>query len=780
MNSFIQNINIQPTKNFQSKVLEYLIEKRIPVQNSFKPNQICISDDAINEIQSILSNTKEVLLIQSVLISDKSIIETLLNLERNGIRIYIIVNDPNESKDLLEALKQKALIRSGVNIHGTMILSDPQSANSESIVFSESLTKENLEINLYDLFKLDPIQIKELYYYYCHLFWNKAKLEVRDKTTYISNSPYKDIPILKEYFLSEGINTIINQNSHSKLSIFSISNMIIEQTHSIQNSSILASLSGMDVELAKNLLDNENDLYLSENPNLKQFIALDQEAYIFPTSKSNYQYSIRLNESQKTELSNVWVSIFSNAGYQGFRSKNYEDIKNEFCFFGEKSWKKIEENKQESLKQDISIEELYRVRNEDQTIGEELIGKFQIQNKLSTEPFALNVQYNLDLLPLSIPKSSSKDKLQTDWDKIKTDFTTKLKEMEKFSELIEEKKKSITEKVLEGLKSFFIGKSQKKSELLTKVQTIQGKDIIKEKSNLVSVINEIIRDLNGDLSEVNLKIEEESAKIQWTEKKAKLENEKKTLECEKSEKEKSFDDFIQNFETEKSNKESSMKDLETQIKNKNSEIQLIEERDKSIKLNIHSLEDQLKTKSSDEEKNNLQEQISSKEKEKENLQTKRKEFISQKIELEKKKKNETENLNTYKNSKGQDRKKKQDETESLKKKLATKEKEISEHGDRFVFKKDQKTSSSSLGGVMSTHKDTKHEISKDILSTLQIQFPREEPPSVGILYNQTNQRYLAILYWEDFAIAVQESKRLNAKLCVIKETNNGTTNRIRD
>jgi hypothetical protein len=45
-------------------------------------------------------------------------------------------------------------------------------------------------------------------------------------------------------------------------------------------------------------------------------------------------------------------------------------------------------------------------------------------------------------------------------------------------------------------------------------------------------------------------------------------------------------------------------------------------------------------------------------------------------------------------------------------------------------------------------------------------------PSVGILYRQNNQDYLAIQFWDEYDQGKAEARRLDAKLCA-KGENNG-------
>jgi hypothetical protein len=137
-------------------------------------------------------------------------------------------------------------------------------------------------------------------------------------------------------------------------------------------------------------------------------------------------------------------------------------------------------------------------------------------------------------------------------------------------------------------------------------------------------------------------------------------------------------------------------------------------------------------------------------------------------ENQKKKKQETDSLNTFKNSKGQDKSKLQKDIDDITRKIKSNDEENQKHGERFIYKKEPKSSSSSLREVSSANQkqNSKAEITNEEIAKLILSFPKEEPALVGTLYNKENKRHLAIQYWEEYEKAKQEAERLNAVLCV--------------
>lgn len=136
-------------------------------------------------------------------------------------------------------------------------------------------------------------------------------------------------------------------------------------------------------------------------------------------------------------------------------------------------------------------------------------------------------------------------------------------------------------------------------------------------------------------------------------------------------------------------------------------------------------------------------------------------------ELEEKSKESDKNLETFKNSKEQERKRIDNSIHELENKMSKKTEELNVHGEKFVFKKKQKEDSSSLTGILPSKNNSKQK-EEVKYSQFSLNFPKEEPPKIGTLYNQDSKRFLAIELWEEYETAKEEAERLGANLCVIQ------------
>ncbi len=701
------------TKDYSNKEISYVLEEQTTqISQNFFLSQFA-QKNLLNEIISLIQKAEQFICIQSSYISNQEILDTLLAMEQKGVRIYILLQEEDKSQKFLQALNFKSLIRVIPFFITTCILIDPNTTKGRGVVFSDILTTEKLESEISWLMQVqESFQVKRLYYNFCRLFWNEAKWQISlnkeplDSTT----SPFGEFPERDREFSLEGVRTIVNNTTNGSLSLFSLREDSIEENTEIYNCQILSNDKCYAPQTLETLIDQANTIYLNDTNsfNFFQFVIDNQEGYFFPSSQKIPELAVFLSEQQKAELLNYFDIKITQAKLKTYHKKKYKEIKNPFYVLGKDTRYTIQLKKEEKLTIKISLEKLKQVKEKNE-VAHELDRVLEEKPHLK-EPFSLQVIYQIEFFPLSIPKSTEKDTLQKQWEEIDLKYKTKLKELKDYATFVEEKKKSITEKVFSSLKSLFAGKTHKVNIQLDEIQKLEEINFLQSsnKENLVKQVNQIVDELNQDFNEIQDKIEEQTQKIQWEEKKEKLDKELQDLEKNLQEKSNSIQEFISNFEKTKAEKETE----------------------------IHSLEGQVQTLQAEEKK-------------------------KAENDLEDKKKS----LNAFLNSKKQDQSKLEKERDQIQAKIKSKEEELKSHGEKFVYRKTETTKESSLQGIAKTPQKTSQ--TKQV-SHLQFSLPKEEPPKVGILYNYQDSRYLAIEFWEEYETAFSEAQRLKAKLCILE------------
>lgn len=133
------------------------------------------TDSRKTQIRHRLSQTQAVVCVLTQCIEDTDIISYLHELAQKGHRVYLLLGKYSPK---LGQLRGHCLIRilpADVLPHGSLILSDPGSHSAECLLLSSSLGEQNQVELLCTSDKQETI--KELFRYFCYLFWERANTE---------------------------------------------------------------------------------------------------------------------------------------------------------------------------------------------------------------------------------------------------------------------------------------------------------------------------------------------------------------------------------------------------------------------------------------------------------------------------------------------------------------------------------------------------------------------------------------------------------------------------
>lgn len=182
------------------------------LQEFYKPNIWFAGKKRIFEkrIAKYIENAKEIVIICSFLLEQTEIIDAILKIVKNSVRVYIITASENQLEKsyqleseiedervaahilLLKNLRKKCLIRSAPNFHAKYILIDPKLNSRLGFISSANFTKHALSSNIEIGVQLNEEQISDLFNSFCYTFWYESKHEYLRED---SLSAVRDAPI---------------------------------------------------------------------------------------------------------------------------------------------------------------------------------------------------------------------------------------------------------------------------------------------------------------------------------------------------------------------------------------------------------------------------------------------------------------------------------------------------------------------------------------------------------------------------------------------------------
>ncbi|HRK25737.1 MAG TPA: TrmB family transcriptional regulator sugar-binding domain-containing protein [Chitinophagales bacterium] len=705
-----------------------------------------IVEDFKNAIIALIDKAQKTLMIYSPQLSDPDIQKSISGACARGVRVYLYTKDQSENEKALPLFAEKSIVRIGNEVYGSLVLTDIE-GETAGMIYTGELSTQSLSKRIQNVaLVLDENQIKEMYVFFCKVFWSDALFQYKFSTNKerVTEAVYGDIDVDRHLDIDEIESFIIQKNEGSSGKILMTmknirqSNLLNLSKHGA-NLILQTALLGNDPEEVKRYAKNQILLLASENALPFGCIVLKEEMYLYPNTDfgiNMLSYLVRLNKSQsfyiRAYLKYIQekCSIFTTA-------IPYQDVKTSFRLYNKA---------EEVLKME---EEAYRMQVTNNVPLSEL-NTPQWEEYLTEETvYAKKVHYKLELVPFYVPSGVKSDELYDKWAKLKKKLTDKLNEIDN---KIDEIKSRGNNSPFEKLISFFSTKKNTFDRLSKEVEDLRKVDVTKLSKfagrELFEKVNKLIQEVNGQ----DIAVKKETDR---TVQEQKYEQLKKQKRQEKDEKE--F--LLLELEEKKEKLEEQKKiDLEAAIKNRNTQrgnfLQKIElERDwDELKL---ELEGQVRDgnthhKRNKDKKNKHHSDI--------NSDTKKRWEVMCKID------SEYEEIGVRFQKRLTEM---EGQIEKLEQTISDLESEINQPFSPDLSKYEQQESS--LKSMMRNSSYTSQSIGLSQLLPQQFD-DLEEYPKVGELFfdSQTKKRYLVINYWEEFEGAKEEAKRLKAEICATK------------
>jgi len=696
----IQPIAKSKTIDYGDKTIERFWLNR---NKEYKPE----TEDNRKPFTEMLANVQDsVICIQTEQIDDAKLITEIFNASNRRNRIYIFTNKKPER---LKKLTGSCLIRYGSKNIGSFILINPNSNNSQGILFTAPFLESSFASSNIAL-ELDKNQINTLFRFFSYNFWNKATHEIIDNfetAKHVSEPPLDLLPNINDFCDFDFVKQKISEQTDNL--IFTVPR--IETNHivdlkKITNSKFFTNFQNNDFELLHSIERNQNQIFANQNQiNLRLIISDKNESWLIPKthiSSEDNIFALLLNDLQKSKLTKMIDVLFENAKYEYHFSKYRKELVNS-------NIRLISD-----LNNEITIKELDK-KNADDINSTEFFEKSIFENQepiFADDNISCKIEYKWNINPFYLPQNAKKAKIYEDWQNVETEFQNICSQLEK--SISESENKNITEK----LKRFFLGKKQtlsKYNDELNKLKTLKLSDLeISKRKEVVTQFNTLIKNVSANILEIDTEIKKSEIDTE-------IEKLKDDLELKKT-------------------------DLEEFIK---TEEQKLKEKEDSKQQNINEF--LKKHGKNEEELGSFKAELTQKAGKKNRKKNPKEAEDAQKIleELQ-----EIEGFN-FRNKFEEKKQKFEKDIKKIEQEIERKEKEKSKIGDE----KEQQISSldNLISGKENKSKNQKSEfIIPENLLTL---------PKVGDLYEQGNQKFLAIEFWEDYEFGKQEAERFNAKLC---------------
>lgn len=742
-----QNESILP-KSFSNKedyvgdvYNDFWEKKEILEKEIKKPNYIM---DNFEDILGEINQTQEVLCIITDDIATNKIGDILLELQKKNIRIYLIIEDPRDNKgkikeEKLKLLKQivnKILIRTLDNVNGHIILIDPHKRN-----LSKGLITNSRLIDLGDNYgegfikiNLNRNQIKEGFEVFKNLFWNLAQTEIINETELLDPVKIKDSPFelnennskdfLIDYKEYEGLRKNIveliesceeNLNLSSENLFFPdpIKNILSKKIQVIpgQNQIVIPRLIWPDPIFPD--ISNNSSIYGTDIVNFN-FIITDNMNGIFILNgfqnDKQFHFGINLNKTQLKEIQNIFNYIEQATEYEYFYEKKLKDIRRDIEKYNNKRKRyEVQDIKNSEI---ISIDDI-QAEHIDTFLNESEQPDLKKYKKKGLK----SIEYQWNLLPPYLPTKAEKSNIYSDWDNTQANFKETIENINANLEIL---LKIIEDNESVRLESFFLGKKQKLKEISRTALQVTELDLkalsISETNKEANMLSDLCNELKTNLGEIILEIKNDKEISALMQQIDDFNKKKQVYQLE-----------INDFETEIKQKEEILnekKDLLEEItskKKKRKKNNESGENIKELKAIIKKLEQEIK--SINKKKSQNLKQISAVDKNIENLNTKLKSLESSISSEKEKKKRKIGELDGFR--------------EIMKSSTLKKESKSAEDSENLFKNLDYK-----------------------------VKIPKESLPSIGDLYDEGKNRFLAIKYYSEINLGKEEAKRLNAKLVV--------------
>jgi septal ring factor EnvC (AmiA/AmiB activator) len=662
------------------------------------------------EIENFLQHihpAAEVVCVASSELSNQRISNWCLKMAQEGKRVYVLTGQqPADSK----ALAGSCLMRFELPLVGSLVLVDPHNT-PRGIFFNGPFSKEIPSQAGRLVLELDAQQVEAAFQFFTFHFWNSAQKEIKDQRAEAESCEKAPFGILEPDNILDQIEQRLKQGG-VKSAAFAAGSW--DFSHA--SDAVLLTNIGLENPTE---MGAKNTLHANDQALPLQAICFRETGYLIPTNELSANalcHCLTLNAKQKDEVEKLIKRLTSQAPYQFHHQVLRGQLKG-------REVRRLQSTTPVLIKASTTKQETMR--------PPEFLSRNELESlrpDFKDDRCSCSVTYRWTIEQYQLPEGSKPDSLYSKWEERQKLLDQRIATLRQHIAKLEADSQSIAEGLKKFIGRFITGKKQKWSETATELTDLAAKKIQNctrtERLKIVERLNQLQRELADSVAELEQKKSEAQQEQQWEEKRDQLKSEYQSLNND-----------LQKAESELEAKES---EFAKELTKREAEFEAFLQKEGIRKESLAKYRSELEEKAGKKNKDKNPEEAETARQKLDALKQIDPESLKMKINAD---------LKLLKKT-----------TEFLDIKVKQKEKELSNHGEKFVPKKNTSTGS---------HIDTlKKEPTKSTssLTPLPTDFP-EDLPKVGTLFAHQNQRYLGIRDWMDEEAGRTEAQRLNAKLC---------------
>ena len=396
----------------------------------------------LSKIINAINNAKDFVCLQSFLIQDSALIDSLLKAVERNVKVFVLSSAEARLKDRIEEetdfikanyikllntkFKNHFVHRTAENFHAKYILIDPKT-NAKGLICTNNFTENGFSKNPELAVELSKEQSEELFKVFVYHFWEHSTDEQTATNEFDKVKPANkfSLPNLQQILLtSPNIqcnslnNTLIKTVRNAKKSI-SFSTFQLDKNTELVRAILDKAKHGIKVTLfcrpiekqfneqLKDLLDVGVQVFFHSLIHAKSILSDEKEGFIFTANltenglNKSLEVGVKLNEQQTTALIKIHSNWKNDFQSKAIRSVYIKDLKEYEVFINRKLTIKtlLDESKEEKLKI-INVSNLISFLNQ----------KFEIKDD-GTKSLKVRLIAEIDDLPNNIV-TDSQDKFE--------------------------------------------------------------------------------------------------------------------------------------------------------------------------------------------------------------------------------------------------------------------------------------------------------------------------------------------------------------------------------
>jgi hypothetical protein len=444
-----QNESLPALFNKQSSDCDFSLSTALDLMNSI-------------ELISIISKSRQTLLIACDQIKDTGLIQVLKQKADSGVRIYLLLGDTKANKMAIDTLSGRCLVRAGVYQKGAMILVDHATTKPHGLLLMDSAALTTLDEKAWAV-QLEPQQIDDSFRSFCKLFWEDSDDEYQQQNqqqkkvihpdgNIVTNHSHQLAGTLKDC-LEETLNSLVASSSQA-FEVEGRSYRLLLGSDALNISQLARKgVALTDSHIPALLMSNDGNWLLPDSPDFT--IA---------------NWCLKLSDAQSERITVTYDRAIEGAAWQYLPDVTIGELANKQAlrFVDRPDLVRIIEQRRSHTLQAIYTETIESFLSDS---AESLAAS---ATDWQCDLMAHQIDYQITIHPPYCPTTAIKDTLYSQWKQAELDWQERLTSLEDQQKEIDEKQSGIAERLSGFLKGFLLGQGQSVKQLNQTLEALKG------------------------------------------------------------------------------------------------------------------------------------------------------------------------------------------------------------------------------------------------------------------------------------------------------------------